>query len=346
MSDADVNAARSYRPGTWFGIFGKAVVVCLPPSEKSRVGALWELVDGGATFDEVLDALISGGLRDLPGFVLVSQGDETKVVIRGQAYASFVSAGEKVQVEGTASATWVERSLPDVTAMELYVGDDAEGSLLPINAGLVRIAAVAAPGGSWTSTAGSRAAVAEVEADPAPAEEAPPAPPAVPVDPPADLPDDETADQPALDHDGLTVLGTPEPDPEPPGIPGQPPAPAVTSRPVATLVFSSGDTVEVDRAVLVGRSPEARRLASGDQPRLVPVPSPHQEISSTHLEIRPGSGADHGSAVVTDLGSTNGSVLVQPGLPPEDLTPGVAVQLLPGAIIDLGDGVTIQVINP
>ena len=347
MTDADASAARSYRPGTWFGIFGEAVVVCLPPSEKSRVGALWELVDGGATFDEVLDALISGGLRDLPGFVLVSQGDETKVVIRGQAYASFVSAGEKVQVEGTASATWVERSLGDVTAMELYVGDEAEGALLPINNGLVRIAAVAAPGGSWTSAGGSRAAVAEAEPDPAPAEV--PAPPAVPGDvppAPADVPEDETADQPAVEHDGLTVFGAPEPDAEPPGIPGQAPAPPVTSRPVAQLVFSNGETIEVDRAVLVGRSPEARRFASGDQPRLVSVPSPNQEISSTHLEIRPGSGADHGSAVVTDLGSTNGSVLVQPGLPPEDLTPGVAVQLIPGAIIDLGDGVTIQVINP
>jgi hypothetical protein len=357
VSDADLTAARSYRPGSWFGIFGEAVVVCLPPSEKARVGELWELVDGGATFDEVLDALISGGLRDLPGFVLVSQGEETKVVIRGQAYAAFVSAGEKVQVEGTASATWVERSFPDVTAMELYVGEETDGSLLPINSGLVRIAAVAAPGGSWSSGGGSRAAVAEaepapvppVQPDPAPAEDEPAAAPAVPLDaplPPAEVPEDQTADQPAVEHDGLTLFGRPEPDPEPPGIPGQPPAPAVTSRPVAKLVFSNGETVEVDRAILVGRSPEARRFASGDQPRLVSVPSPNQEISSTHLEIRPGSGADHGTAVVTDLGSTNGSVLVQPGLPPEDLTPGMAIQLIPGAIIDLGDGVTIQVINP
>jgi pSer/pThr/pTyr-binding forkhead associated (FHA) protein len=131
-----------------------------------------------------------------------------------------------------------------------------------------------------------------------------------------------------------------------PGIPGQPPAPSVTARPVARLVFSSGETVDVDRAVLVGRAPEARRFTSTEQPRLVTVPSPHQEISSTHLEIRPGSGADHGSAVVTDLGSTNGTVLVQPGLPPEDLQPGIAVQLIPGAVIDLGEGVTVQVTNP
>jgi hypothetical protein len=98
--------------------------------------------------------------------------------------------------------------------------------------------------------------------------------------------------------------------------------------------------------VLVGRAPEARRFASHDQPHVVTVPSPHQEISSTHLEIRPGAGADHGSAIATDLGSTNGTVLAQPGLDPEDLTPGIAVSLIPGAVLDLGDGVTIQVTNP
>ena len=76
------------------------------------------------------------------------------------------------------------------------------------------------------------------------------------------------------------------------------------------------------------------------------LPSPHQEISSTHLEVRPGAGADHGMAIVTDLGSTNGTVLMQPGLPPEDLRPGIAVSLVPGAVLDLGDGVTIQVTNP
>ena len=76
------------------------------------------------------------------------------------------------------------------------------------------------------------------------------------------------------------------------------------------------------------------------------MPSPQQEISSTHLEVRPGTGADHGSAVVTDLGSTNGTVLVQPGLPAESLKPGIPVQLLPGAVIDLGDGLSITVARP
>ena len=76
----------SYRGGEWFGVFGENAVVVLPPSEKARVAAVWELVDDGAGFDETLDALISSGLRDLPGFVLVSRdGDETRVVLRGEA---------------------------------------------------------------------------------------------------------------------------------------------------------------------------------------------------------------------------------------------------------------------
>ena len=149
------------------------------------------------------------------------------------------------------------------------------------------------------------------------------------------------------DHDGLTQAGvnTDEFAREQPGIPGQPMAPSVT-RPVAKLIISNGETIDVDRVVLIGRAPEARRFTSTEQPTLITVPSPMHEISSTHVEVRPGSGADHGSAVVTDMGSTNGTVLVQPGLPPEELKPGIAVQLIPGAIINLGDGLTIQVARP
>ena len=148
------------------------------------------------------------------------------------------------------------------------------------------------------------------------------------------------------DRDGQTQAGDRIPDFDRPPVPGQEIAPDVVPQPVASLVFSTGDVVAVDRTVLVGRAPEARRFASHEQPHVVTVPSPQQEISSTHLEIRPGAGADHGAAIATDLGSTNGTVLAQPGLDPEDLKPGIAVSLIPGAVLDLGDGVTIQVTNP
>ena len=193
-----------------------------------------------------------------------------------------------------------------------------------------------APAMPWGQSQGNVYEPPPAPSNPFAAAGGPPVPPVPPAAPPYD------------DHDGHTVAGGWDPNQfarQQPGIPGQPPAPSVTAPAVARLVFSSGETVDVDRAVLVGRAPEARRFTSTDQPRLVTVPSPHQEISSTHVEVRPGSGADHGSAVVTDLGSTNGTVLTQPGLDEEELQPGMAVQLLPGAVIDLGDGVTIRVTN-
>ena len=373
MSDA--TSARSYRPGSWFGIFGDHVTVVLPPSEKARVAQLWELVDEGAGFDEVLDALISGGLRELPGFVLVSAFEtDTKVVVRGPARATFTTSDGPVELAGSSATTWVERSMTGVTGMAIDVseegaeGGEATGPDHTVDNGLVRVSRVDDPPYTAevaalpdevadvpdeTADVPDETAKTPIQVPEPPAEPDLPPTQATPMPPPpthaATVPPPPiTPEPPAADHDGLTRAGVGEPEPfvPPPGIPGQPPAPSVVSRPVAKLVFSSGETVEVDRAVLVGRAPEARRFPSSEQPRLVTVPSPQQEISSTHLELRPGSGADHGSAVVTDLGSTNGTVLVQPGLPPEDLQPGIAVQLIPGAIIDLGDGVTIQVINP
>jgi len=371
------DSVRSYRPGDWFGIVGERAVVILPPTEKPRVAAIWELVDGGAGFDVTLDALISGGLRDLPAFVLVSTGEgETKVVIRGPATAEFEVDGEPLRLEGSSATTWVERSMLGVQRMSIVLDEaaDDERASYVVDGGLFRISRldespaheapdelVAEPAYEHEFPLDEHEDEAEDPHDEAPVEEMAvarspeppdwiPAPPVLPpVLPPVPGPAPVLTPMPGVgetDHDGLTVTGAWQPAPAaPPGIPGQPPAPDVTV-PVARLHISNGDVVDVDRAVVIGRAPEARRFNDTEQPRLVTVPSPHLEISSTHIEVRPGSGADHGSAVVTDLGSTNGTVLVQPGLGPEDLAPGVAVALIPGALIDLGDGVTIQVTSP
>jgi hypothetical protein len=389
MTEPRNRPARTYRPGDWFGIFGERALVLLPASEKARVTDLWQLVDDGADFELLLDALIAPGLRSLPGFVLVSEGDEpTRVVVRGDAQATFTSAeGDVAEVHGAAATTWVERSLPGVSSMQVVLGEADEGDDYPIDDGLVRVGRVdqppyfpapvleepVAPAAAVVTTphegadpeepvvaqpAAEQPAAEQPAAEPAETtgdhepwfpfgdEGAPPAaaaPPAPSPGPPAPAPELD------VDHDGHTVAATWDPARvahRQPGIPGQPQAPSVTAVPVARLVFSNGDSVDVDRAILVGRAPEARRFTSAEQPRLVTVPSPNQEISSTHLEVRPGSGADHGSAVVTDMGSTNGTVLALPGLAPEDLQPGIAVQLIPGSVIDLGDGVTIKVTNP
>lgn len=356
MTDQNDRTMRSsYRPGEWFGIFGEHATVVLPPTEKARVAAVWDLVDGGAGFDEALDVLIASGLRELPGFVLVAERDgETKVVLRGAARATFTTDDETVELEGSSATTWVERSLQGVTRMVVEVSGDSDAADLPIGAGLVRISRIdqaAYDPEEERETAAVLPADDGAGADDAPDDEVSGLVEATGSEEPAGEPepvsmeDVPTGLMPAIDedHDGLTQSGGVDPSPP---APAESPAHAAAAQPVARLSFSSGDAVDVDRAVVVGRAPEARRATSPGEPRLVTVPSHNQEISSTHLEIRPGSGADHGSAVVTDLGSTNGTVLVQPGLEPEDLQPGVAVQLLPGAIIDLGDGVTIRVATP
>jgi hypothetical protein len=329
----ETTATRSYRPGQWFGIFGSHATVLLPPTEKDRVGRLWALVDDGAGFDVVLDALIAEGLRDLPGFVLVSEDEgETKVVIRGAARAEFTAAGETVTVEGSGVTTWQERSLRDVATMRIEVAEGG-GEDLAITDGLVRISRIDRPAAVAATEVAEGAEVAEVAED-VTGEDADATGDDLPV-----VPDDETTSYPSAPAPPAEIAAE-----LPPGswdLAGVvAPAPVA----VARLTFSNGDVVDVDQVVLVGRAPEASRSAATDGPvRLVTVPSPHQEISSTHLELRPGSGADQGQAVVTDLGSTNGTVLQQPGAHPEDLRPGVGVAVAPGAFIDLGDGVTIQV---
>jgi len=289
-------ALRGYRPGTWFGILGSGALVLLPPEEKRRVPAVWALVDEGAGFDEVLDALIADGLRDLLGFALLgNQEGDVRVVIRGAVTAVLdTDAGEQVRVEGAAASTWVEREVRHVVGLRLEVdGTPAAGEMLTVRDGVVRADAVLEP-------------LPAVREEPAPEE------PPVPTEP------------------------TEEPTPDPVGRP--------VGRPVARLVLSHGETVDVDRPVVLGHAPEDGSPEDGEEPRLVTLPSPSREISGTHLEVRPGAGTDTGTAVVTDLGSTNGSVVVQPGMLPEDLQAGVPVRLLPGAVIELGDGISLEVV--
>ena len=64
--------------------------------------------------------------------------------------------------------------------------------------------------------------------------------------------------------------------------------------------------------------------------------SPNQDISRTHAQVR----VDGEDVLVTDLNSTNGMFLVEPGMPPRRLRSGEPTPLGPHAVVDLGDGVT------
>jgi hypothetical protein len=371
-----VSAGARFATGDWYAVVGDRVTVLLPSSQRGRVAGLWDLADSGAGADAVLDALLAGGLSSLDHFALVAHDDDsTRLIVRGAATANVSSAGGDEIVTAAAGTTWSEKVLTGASSVRVTLTGDGAADH-PLTPGLARVSVVefgtptasapAAPEAPAAPVEQPAAAVApDPEPQPEPTAEPQPVPAPTPAPTPAPEPaaappmsfgepDDDptpTGETPAVrddwsDRDGQTMVGVPVPDFQRPPIPGQEIAPDVVAEPVAALVFSTGDVVAVDRTVLVGRAPEARQFASHDQPHVVTVPSPHQEISSTHLEIRPGAGADHGAAIATDLGSTNGTVLALPGLDPEEMKPGIAVSLVPGAVLDLGDGVTIQVTHP
>jgi hypothetical protein len=163
------------------------------------------------------------------------------------------------------------------------------------------------------------------------------APAAAPVAPAA-------APGPALPITPPTWRDTPKPSPAPFAT-GQldafpatepvvlPPAPATFA-----VRLPSGDTAPLDAPVLVGRRPVPQRVADGAAPRLVTVASPTAEVSSTHVRIEQSGDA----VVVTDLRSTNGTVVTGPA-GARRLRPGESVVVLAGARVDIGDGNIIEI---
>lgn len=112
-----------------------------------------------------------------------------------------------------------------------------------------------------------------------------------------------------------------------------PPAPATFA-----ARLPSGDSVALDVPMVIGRRPAFQRVASGTEPRLVTVSSPTQEVSSTHVRIEQSGDA----IVVTDLRSTNGTVVTGPG-GARRLRPGESAVVLAGARVEIGDGNIIEI---
>jgi hypothetical protein len=122
------------------------------------------------------------------------------------------------------------------------------------------------------------------------------------------------------------------------GSPIVPQGPQLVPRPsLAVLRASNGVTEDVDRVVLIGRAPAAS-ASTARAPRLMTVPSPGQDISRTHVEVAP----DGWQVMVTDLRSTNGTIVIQPGTGERaQLPPGEPVPVPLGSVLELGDGVSV-----
>lgn len=137
---------------------------------------------------------------------------------------------------------------------------------------------------------------------------------------------------------------TPRPSPAPltseqrEAFPATEPVVLPPARATFAVRLPSGDTAPLDAPVLVGRRPVPQRVSEGVAPQLVTVASPTQEVSSTHVRIEQSGD----TVVVTDLRSTNGTIVTGPA-GARRLRPGESVVVLAGARVEIGDGNIIEI---
>lgn len=112
----------------------------------------------------------------------------------------------------------------------------------------------------------------------------------------------------------------------------------VTRPPLGTVTISGGERFVLDRTAIIGRRPRASRVSANDVPQLITVPSPQQDISRSHLELR----LEGWHVVALDLGTTNGTTLHREGFESLRLRPSDGVVLHDGDHLDLGDDVHLQ----
>jgi predicted nucleic acid-binding Zn ribbon protein len=180
-----------------------------------------------------------------------------------------------------------------------------------------------------------------------PLDEAPAEPEPVVEEPVVEEPVTEqaSAEQPVVEHPAVTAPPAPKilrkaPDPfpwgqnprlssvdlEPTRIVG-----AVPTEERFVLQFSTGESVTVSGAGLVGRNPAAQPGEVVDQ--LVTVFDAGKSVSKTHLEF----GQEAGRFWVSDRYSTNGSTVRQPDADPKRCEPGRRYFVARGTRVDIGE---------
>ncbi len=123
--------------------------------------------------------------------------------------------------------------------------------------------------------------------------------------------------------------------------------PVPVPRPVlGVLRLSLGDVITLDRGVLMGRNPRTDfggpdgfgGSAGEERPHVVKLPSADGDISRTHLRVT----LDGWHVLVTDLNSTNGTLVTLPGRDPQQLRPGEPMLIQPGTVVTLADGIDFR----
>jgi hypothetical protein len=297
----------------FLGAFGPATTV-------STMSTLWRIAaDDALGLDALIAAIPSRGVSAVEHFAIAALGRTMTFVVRGAGCADVSVDGRVRRVDARGSEPWYVAELSGVERFALGPLQRSPGDLvrqqrdLPIDGGVVF--------GPWLGWS--------LDTPVAP----PPRSAPTPVQPPLS----------SLDPHDTNVLG--DLGRRAASLRhhrGEPPATAPTPETATAAAFRVGDrpVERVDAPVYVGRQPRSPRVTGGVLPRLVRVESPSREVSATHIELRP----TREGLVLTDLESTNGTVVRQPGSGVRRLESGESLPVVPGTLIDIGDGNVIEIL--
>lgn len=290
-----------------------------PSTTVSTMSTLWRIAaDETLGLDALIAAIPARGVSAVDSYAIAALGRTTTFVVRGGGCADVSVGGRVRRVDARGSEPWYVAELTGVERFALGPLQRSPGDLaqrpqdLPIDGGVVF--------GPWLGWA--------VDS------QTPPRSAPTPVQPAA-VPEFDPHDTNVLGDLGRRAASLRRHR-------GEPPATAPTPETETAAAFRLGDRPpeRVDAPVYVGRQPRSPRITGGVLPRLVRVDSPSREVSATHIELRP----THQGLVLTDLESTNGTVVRQPGTGVRRLESGESLPVVPGTLIDIGDGNVIEIL--
>ncbi|MBE6478173.1 MAG: FHA domain-containing protein [Propionibacteriaceae bacterium] len=116
-------------------------------------------------------------------------------------------------------------------------------------------------------------------------------------------------------------------------------SPQAQPRAFAQVVTISGLSQPLNGPLLIGRSPQ---LPEGMTAETLRVPSPHHDISRSHVYLEP----QDGQILVADMNSTNGTIIYMPNANPLRLEDGQSILVPVGTTLDLGDGEQVNLSVP
>ena len=142
-----MTAIASYMPGDWVAVSapGTWLLVALPP-DHPIVQRCWELMSGDSVTEDILDALVSEGIRFAPHFALACAVGRRRVLARGTAAITVTDSAGAIELKVSAEpgAVWAEEGFTEAVDMLLLTSDTAPVSEfeLPMASGVTMASSI------------------------------------------------------------------------------------------------------------------------------------------------------------------------------------------------------------